>query len=257
MSGGQGNASIGFGSAIGGGSLNQAGGTESTIGGGDNNSSFGSHATVPGGEYNSAPGNFSFAAGYNAHAHNPGSFAWAGGTDSSWGYGSTLDNSFNVYAAGGASFDYGGQDTSTNGRGLRWVYIGSANAGETISTYTGAYLSDRGIWQNASDKNRKTGFIQAPVRDLLEKVAALPISVWRYTNEASGTRHVGPTAQDFQATFGLGTDDKSIGTLDADGVALAAIQGLNQKVNEKDARIDALEQELSRLKEAVAKLSKQ
>jgi hypothetical protein len=37
-------------------------------------------------------------------------------------------------------------------------------------------------------------------------------------------------AQDFQSAFGLGTDDKSIGTVDADGVALAAIQGLNQKL---------------------------
>jgi len=40
-----------------------------------------------------------------------------------------------------------------------------------------------------------------------------------------------PTAQKFHAAFGLnGDDDKYIATVDADGVALAAILELNQKV---------------------------
>jgi hypothetical protein len=47
--------------------------------------------------------------------------------------------------------------------------------------------------------------------------------------------HLGPVAQDFHADFGVGLDDRSICTLDADGVALAAIQGLNQK-HEEDLR---------------------
>ena len=41
-------------------------------------------------------------------------------------------------------------------------------------------------------------------------------------------------AQDFHAAFGLnGADDKHISMVDEGGVALAAIQGLNQKVEEK------------------------
>jgi hypothetical protein len=39
-------------------------------------------------------------------------------------------------------------------------------------------------------------------------------------------------AQDFYAAFAVGQDDKHISTVDADGVALAAIQGLNRKVDE-------------------------
>ena len=54
-------------------------------------------------------------------------------------------------------------------------------------------------------------------------------------------------AQDFHAAFGLGQDDVSIGTVDADGVALAAIQGLHREVRERDARIAALETRLHRL----------
>ncbi len=46
----------------------------------------------------------------------------------------------------------------------------------------------------------------------------------------NGTRHAGPMAQDFETTFGLnGGDDKHISVVDENGVALAAIQSLNQK----------------------------
>jgi len=44
-------------------------------------------------------------------------------------------------------------------------------------------------------------------------------------------------ARDFHAAFGLGESEKRINTVDADGVALAAIQGLNQKLEEKDREI--------------------
>jgi hypothetical protein len=58
-------------------------------------------------------------------------------------------------------------------------------------------------------------------------------------------------AQDFHAAFALGTDDKHIATVDADGVALAAIQGLNQKLADELKRRDmenaALKQRLERL----------
>jgi hypothetical protein len=50
-------------------------------------------------------------------------------------------------------------------------------------------------------------------------------------------------AQDFAAAFGVGESERHINTVDASGVALAAIQGLNQVVQEKDARITALEQQ--------------
>ena len=65
---------------------------------------------------------------------------------------------------------------------------------------------------------------------------------------------MGPMAQDFHAAFGLGISDKLIDTIDPDGVALAAIQGLNEKLGEKDAEIAAMQSELSALKEQVAAL---
>ena len=98
----------------------------------------------------------------------------------------------------------------------------------------------------SSDRNVKTQFEPVSARDILAKVAALPITRWNFTNDLR-TAHMGPVAQDFKAAFDLGSDDKTIATVDADGVALAAIQGLNQKVEEKEARIKELESRLDKL----------
>ncbi|MET7887430.1 tail fiber domain-containing protein [Streptomyces avermitilis] len=45
---------------------------------------------------------------------------------------------------------------------------------------------------------------------VLETVAALPISTWRYLWEPEGVRHLGPMAQDWHAAFGFNQDDTTI-----------------------------------------------
>jgi len=95
---------------------------------------------------------------------------------------------------------------------------------------------------------------------VLAKVAALPLTEWNFKTDAAGIRHIGPMAQDFQATFQLnGTDDKHICVVDESGVALAAIQGLNQKLEqqtkEKDAEIQALKQTVAELKQIVESIA--
>ncbi len=102
-----------------------------------------------------------------------------------------------------------------------------------------------------SDRNVKSKFGTVNSRDVLERVASMPIQSWTFTNDTSGARHIGPMAQDFHAAFGLGADDKHIATVDADGVALAAIQGLNQIVQEKDAEIQELKKSVAELKAMV------
>ena len=93
-------------------------------------------------------------------------------------------------------------------------------------------------------------------REVLEKVAALPISRWNFKGDAE-TPHVGPMAQDFHAAFRLGTDERHIATVDADGVALAAIQGLNQKLMEELKRRDTENADLRNRLEAIELLLKQ
>ncbi len=59
------------------------------------------------------------------------------------------------------------------------------------------------------------------------------------------------------AAFQPGDNERAIGTVDESGVALAAIQGLNQKLNEKDAEIQALKQSVAELKETLTHLTQQ
>jgi uncharacterized coiled-coil protein SlyX len=61
-------------------------------------------------------------------------------------------------------------------------------------------------------------------------------------------------AQDFKAAFYPGTDDKTITTQEADGVALAAIQGLNQKLTDKEAELAAQREQLGSLQERLKSL---
>jgi hypothetical protein len=105
-----------------------------------------------------------------------------------------------------------------------------------------------------SDRNAKADFASVDAQEVLAKVAALPLQSWSYTNRP-GVKHVGPMAQDFRAAFGLGEDDKHIATVDADGVALAAIQGLNQKLEETRAENAVLRRELSEIKQLLTKLT--
>jgi hypothetical protein len=124
-----------------------------------------------------------------------------------------------------------------------------SNATNLVVMSNGARLTSGGAWTNSSDRNAKTAFEPVDGRQVLQAVAALPISAWQYRSE-SGARHIGPMAQDFRATFGLGSDDVSISTVDADGVALAAIQGLKAENDDLRAQNTALAARLDRLEQA-------
>jgi hypothetical protein len=65
--------------------------------------------------------------------------------------------------------------------------------------------------------------------------------MWNYKSEDATVRHIGPTAQDFYAAFGLGGDDRSISTIDPSGVALAAIQELYRENKQLRERVEKLE----------------
>jgi len=105
-----------------------------------------------------------------------------------------------------------------------------------------------------SDRNVKENFKPVNARAVLEKVSHLPVTEWNLLSQRADIRHIGPMAQDFHAAFGVGEDDRHISTTDADGVALAAIQGLNEIVKEKDARIQTLEKDVADLKAMVSTL---
>src|SRR5438874_7913128 len=105
-----------------------------------------------------------------------------------------------------------------------------------------------GTWASHSDRHVKENFASIDAREVLDKVTRLPIASWNYIAEGAAVRHVGPMSQDFRAAFGLGPNDKTITVVDADGIALAAIQGLHQVVQQKDARLRRQAHEIATLK---------
>ncbi|MEV7776973.1 tail fiber domain-containing protein [Kitasatospora sp. NPDC088351] len=75
---------------------------------------------------------------------------------------------------------------------------------------------------------------------VLETVAALPVSTWRYLWEPEDVRHLGPMAQDWHAAFGFNRDDTTIPVVDGLGVALVCVQALHRRVEELTAEVDRL-----------------
>ena len=61
-------------------------------------------------------------------------------------------------------------------------------------------------WSSLSDVNMKENFRDLDGDDVLAKIARMPIREWNYKAQDAAIRHVGPTAQDFHAAFGLGED---------------------------------------------------
>jgi hypothetical protein len=185
---------------------------------------------IPGGQSNAATGTTSFAAGNRARANHSGAFVWGdfSGSDVS----STATNQFTARASGG----------------VRFFTNSALTNGVTLAANGGA-------WASLSDRNAKDDFRPLDARQVLEHVAALSIQTWRYRGQPETVRHIGPVAQDFHAAFGLGEDDRHITTIDADGVALAAIQGLRELVREKECDITELKSQKTAQDEHIADLS--
>ena len=135
------------------------------------------------------------------------------------------------------------------------IGIGTTNATQLLTVNGGAYCNGT-TWVNSSDRNAKQDFATVDPRTVLAKVEALPITEWQYKVETNGVKHLGPMAQDFHEAFGLnGSDDKHISTVDASGVALAAIQGLSAELKEQKAENAELKQRLADLEKLVRQMS--
>jgi Chaperone of endosialidase len=153
--------------------------------------------------------------------------------------------------------DTGVYGTTNLGNGVWGVSSsGSGVFGQSTSGHSGWFQGGGGGsgycrfnggagWSCTSDKHAKENFEKVNSAEILESLAALSISKWNMKGDANQTPHIGPVAQDFYAAFALGDDDVTINTSDAQGVALAAIQGLYQIVQEQQAQIAELEAKLA------------
>ncbi len=149
--------------------------------------------------------------------------------------------------AGWGNTTYGVLSVSANGPGLIAQF---GNYSKFVADIKNDGTIDAKAFNTTSDRNAKENFSPISPAEVLHRVVSLPISRWNFKQD-DGVSHVGPMAQDFHAAFNVGSDDKHIATVDEEGVALAAIQGLNQKLNEKDAEIRDLKARLTRLEQLI------
>jgi len=109
-----------------------------------------------------------------------------------------------------------------------------------------------GSWVAHSDRNAKTNLMNVDERDILARLASIPIQTWSYKTQDPSIRHIGPMAQDFYEAFAVGETKTGIATVDADGVALAAIQGLNKQLTALQAQVTARDADIQDLRQQLA-----
>jgi uncharacterized coiled-coil protein SlyX len=137
-----------------------------------------------------------------------GTFVWSDGsaTASADTFRNTANNEFAARATGGFRF-------RTN-----------------LTGTTGCNLpAGSGVFNCTSSRTTKENFIDVNGNDVLARIRKMPVSTWNYIDEGRQVRHMGPMAEDFYQTFGLGTNNISIGVQDLAGVSLAAVKALEAR----------------------------
>ncbi len=224
-----------------------------TMAGGTDSSAFGA-SSLASGNYStafgfgaSASGDYAVSMGTNTVASGHSSLATGYGTKASGAYstalGAVADNNGMAEA-----FAYGDGSATTRNT-LARQFMARASGGYVFYTNSGSagaqLAAGSGSWTALSDRNEKDEVMSIDPAAVLQHVVAMPLSTWHYKTQNRQYRHLGPMAQDFYAAFHLGETDKGIDTVDADGVALAAIQALNAKLEQQAQQIAQLRDLLS------------
>jgi flagellin-like hook-associated protein FlgL len=221
---------------VGGGRDNTASRPFATVGGGDGNTASDQAATVPGGRFGAA--------------ESRRSFVWNDGTA--------------YHAIPNSGFDGLSADTAVDGEPVTGANTFSVSAISGFRFITGSASSpnvtyipgDSAGWTTTSSRAVKTNIDPVDPQDALAGVDSMEVATWEYESEGegAGTTHIGPMAEEFHDAFDVGSSDEHINSINADGVALAAIQGLSAELDERDEHIADLESELAAKDSQIADL---
>jgi hypothetical protein len=154
-----------------------------------------------------------------------GTFIWSDGAPqaSADTFRNTANNEFAARATGGFRF--------------------RTNLGGT----TGCNLpAGSGVFNCTSSKHTKENFMAA--NGVLASLRKIPVTTWNYISEGKQVRHLGPMAEDFFSEFKLGTGNTSIGVQDLAGVSIAAVKELDEQLQQKNAEIERLQNEVKMLR---------
>ena len=200
----------------------------------------------------------------NTVSGNYGTVSGGKGNEAS-GEGAAILGGVNNYAAGDSSIAAGRTANATHDGA---VVFGDSSESEIWSQGADEVRSQMPMYapefNTTSASAAKTAVESVDAEKVLEAVESLSLNTWEF-NDDEGVRHMGPMAEEFFDEFGLGSTAEAIATVDADGVALAAIQGLARRLEtendrireqmaEKDEQINALEATVDSLQAQLSKL---
>lgn len=143
---------------------------------------------------------------------------------------------------------FGAEDTTQNkvwyatnaSNGYVFVLF-DKNSNEIVERMTiengGNIRANGGSFINGSSKFIKENFAKVDSQGVLDKLAQLEITSWKYKSEADSVSHIGPMSQDFYALFNVGENDEGISSVDANGVSMAAIKALYERVKVLEAKL--------------------
>lgn len=84
-----------------------------------------------------------------------------------------------------------------------------------------------------SSKDFKDRGPEPDYKSMPDKLASMDVPTWNYKGE--GKKHMGPMAEDFRDTFGIG-DGRTIDVVDAIGTLFAANKGLTMRLKEMESK---------------------
>lgn len=234
-------------------------------------------------------GKYSFAAGFDAYAKGLaasvlglrsnatglGAFASGqaaiAGNDRSFvqGYFSSADgpgcitigtNLHNNYSTGSFIMGYAVFNAeSSNDHQIKLIFDGGYRFYTSNVLVSGALLpAGANAWSVVSDARKKENFEAVNGKDVLQKLACMPLFSWNYKGQSPNAfRHYGAMAQDFFAAFGRDSygkvgSDTTISQADLDGVTFMAVQALIQETDELQRMNDDLEMQLAKLRKVVS-----
>ncbi|MFT5512347.1 MAG: hypothetical protein ACI8SE_000745, partial [Bacteroidia bacterium] len=207
-------------------------------------------------------GSYAVAIGHNAYSEGTGAIAIGTNVRTNNPYSVAIGNNVDAIADRSVAI---GSYVSTNFKNGSFIFGDGSTTTPTLSAAqhtmtmrfnngyrlytksdlsTGVYMNNAGTsWSSVSDKNMKENFEDVNGEAILHKIENLSITKWNYKGNTDDVKYIGPMAQDFYSSFGLGgSDSLGISTLAFDGVNMIAIQALVIRTN----KIQILEDTISK-----------
>ena len=254
VGGGRNNTASGELSTVAGGADNTASNLAATVAGGLNNTANGGATVGGGGDNTASAGGATVPGGSRGAAESTNSFVWNDGTE----YHDIPNlNGGNGLSSDTAVSNASGEPTGPNtfsvsaDDGVRFITGGVTNPKVTYIP------SDSAGWTATSTRTVKTNIDPVEPREALAGVESMEVATWEYENEdgdGAGTTHIGPMAEEFHDAFDVGSSDEHINSINADGVALAAIQGLSTELDETREELAEARDELAEKDKRIAEL---